>query len=239
MRNIQTGYQGARVRVLVDYIIIENAGQGFARTQIDACPDRALVQVCLAAGTARRQANHRHDRIPAVDDHADVRHALVADFRKHGIELDAVFDQGRVRLAAHAVLSTDDIRRMVFELGFRDQYATGHPESAAFPVAAPRDDDDAVAAAAVRRLDDETFVLADDFRQPPYIALVANNAVKLRHRHAGLYSQCLGDQFVIDARVMLSRVEAHDVIGIAPVQAQHARCRQLFCTKHVSRPPPV
>ena len=71
------------------------------------------MQVGLAIGCPCWQAHHRHDRIAAIDNYANVGHALVAELGKYRIEIHAVLDQRLVAVTAQAVLATDDVGDVV------------------------------------------------------------------------------------------------------------------------------
>jgi hypothetical protein len=124
----------------------------------------------------------------------------------------------------------------MLEFGFGYKHAVGQPVCAALSPGAPRYDQDAVTTAATRRLDDEALAVTHGFRQATDISLVTDDPVKLGNRHTGIDRQGFCYQLVIDTRVKPSRVEAHDEIDIALVHAQHARFRQLFCSKHAICP---
>src|SRR5437660_355852 len=76
---------------------------GDAGVEIDAGADAALVQVGPAVGLLRRQAQHGHRRLVAVDDDAHVRNALVTDGREVRMQANALLHDGRVRLGAQRV----------------------------------------------------------------------------------------------------------------------------------------
>ena len=77
--------------------------------EIDAGADAALVQVGSAAGLFRRQAEHRHGRLAAVDDDAHVRNALESDWLERRMQLDALLNDGSVRPAAERIHAGKDI----------------------------------------------------------------------------------------------------------------------------------
>ena len=94
------------------------------------------MEIRLAIRGPGRQSDHRHCRIAAINDHAYVRHALVADLGKHRIELHAIFNQRLVRIAAQAVLAADNVGDVMLDLGLGNQYAAGQTIGVTFAPAA-------------------------------------------------------------------------------------------------------
>ena len=228
MWNLQAGDKRPGVGMLIHDLIFEDTGQGLAKTHVDARAHRTLVQVSLAVRCARGQTHHRHGRVTAVDDDANIGHALVTQLREHRIEVDAVLDEGFVATAAETVLTADDIRQVVRDLAVRHQHAARKSERVAISFAAPGHDENAVAAAALGRLDDETLPVRHDVVERLDLALVCDDAIQLGHGHAGLQRQLLRDGLVIHARIKPARIETHDQLGIALVDPEHARLAQLF-----------
>ena len=87
--------------------------------------------------------------------------------------------------------------------------------------------EDAVATAALGRLDHAAVALGHDLRESAHLALVCDDAVQVGNGHTGSSREFLGQGLVIDARIEAPRVETHDVIGIALVQAEQTCFAQL------------
>ena len=118
----------------------------------------------------------------------------------------------------------------------RHEQAARRAESVAAALAAPCDDHDTVTAAALRRLDHETVVRLDDALELAHLALIPDHAVEIGHGHPGFERQLLGFHLVVHARVEASRIEAHDELGVALVQPEHAAGAQ-FCRGADHEPP--
>ena len=87
----------AGIGMAVDEAIALHGVMGDAGVEIDAGADAALVQVGPAVGVFRRQPQHRHGRLVAVEDHAHVRDALVADGLKGRVQADALLHDAPCR----------------------------------------------------------------------------------------------------------------------------------------------
>ena len=87
---------------------------------------------------------------------------------------------------------------------------------------APGHHDDAVALAAAGGFHHEVPVLHEHLRQSAHLLLDFDHAVEFRHRDPGLRGKLFGKRFVIDQRVAVARVVRQDVLGVAPVDAEHA-----------------
>src|SRR5690606_29479012 len=162
---------------------------------------------------------HRHDRIAAKYDDANVRHALVADLLEQRREAHHVLDDHHVLNAAEAELTVDRVRQMMREMVRIEQRAA---DRAVARAAAPGDDDDTVARAAVRRLQYELRVVAHDLGERANVVLRANHAIQRRHRDARRDRELFGLQLVVYQGIAAARIEAQDVIAVALVQPEHA-----------------
>ena len=180
--NLQTGNECTGIRMFVNHVIVVYAGQCLARRKIDTGTDGTLVQIGLAVGRARRQAHHRHGRIAAIHDHANIRHALIADLGEDRIEMHAVLDQRFVGIAAQAVLAAHRVGNVVQDLAFGHEHAVAQTVVVTLAFAATGHDNNTVAAAAVRRFDDERIAIANDVGKHPHLSLVRNDAVQIGHR---------------------------------------------------------
>src|SRR5690606_21992631 len=136
------------------------------------------------------------------------------DIRKQRIEVHAVLDQRRIRIAAETVLAANDVRDVMLDIPGRDQKPAREPEVVALALAATGDDDDAVAAATSRRLHDESIAIGDYIRKTPHLCLVADDAKEFWNGHACLNRQFLRQHLVVDSRIESSRIQAHDEVGV-------------------------
>ena len=143
----------------------------------------------------------------------------IADLVQHRIALDAILNEGVITLASEAIEAADRAGNVVLELVFIDQGTAGFTEHVPTPAG---DDQDAAAAAAMGRFDHELVASADHRRQLPDGVLRRDDAIQLRHRHAGSDGQLLGAQLVVHERVEPSRVPLANVVGVALVDPQHA-----------------
>src|SRR5262249_37828254 len=79
---------------------------------------------------------------------------------------------------------------------------------------------------AVVRLDDEIAVVAEDFRQPPQLRVVADRGVHLWRRHADALAQVAHAQLVVHDGEQRPRVVVEDAGGVAAVHAEDAQLAQ-------------
>ena len=98
-----------------------------------------------------------------------------------------------------------------------DQAAAGFPVEFTL---APGNNQDALAAAPLYRLDDERVVFLQGLDGVGNLVLVLDGAVQLRHRDAVRQGRLLGEQFVVNQRVIAARVVLADTGNIAPVHTQ-------------------
>ena len=111
------------------------------------------------------------------------------------------------------------------------------PETVSLASAAPGYDQNAVATASVCRLDDETVSMLDELYKLSDLALILDDAVKVGNGHTRLERKFLGQCLVVNARVQAARIHAHDVLGIAFIEAEHAGFTQFF--RDAEHYPPV
>ena len=215
---------GAGVRMEVDPAVVPDTPERPAAGKVDARADGALVQVGLAAGLARRQADHRHHRVAAVDDRADVRHPVVGDGREQRVEAHPILDHRLVGLAAQAVHAAQDVGDVVLQVSHRHHRPTHLAELFACPAL---DNDNPLAAAAVGGLDDEVRVAVQQLRQPADAVVGLDDAVERRHGNAGRQCQLLGHHLVVDPRIQVARIAGRDIGAIAPVDADDTQFAKL------------
>lgn len=73
----------------------DSGGSGSGR-EVDTDPDRSLLKVRFAVGSAGRETEHRHDRDAVEDDDADIRDTLVAVGLEKLEEFETLFEEGDV-----------------------------------------------------------------------------------------------------------------------------------------------
>ena len=77
-----------------------------ARGKIDSGAHGPPVKIRAAAGLSRRQPQHRHDRLAAVQQHADVGNTLKGNRLERRMEAHAVLNDGLIGPAAERVHAT-------------------------------------------------------------------------------------------------------------------------------------
>ncbi|MNL16996.1 hypothetical protein D3C87_1380650 [compost metagenome] len=207
------------VRVFVDDVVQPGAAQGQAGGQVHADTDGALVQVGLAIGLARRQAQHGHHRVTHQNNDANVRHAFIADALEDLVRNHAVFDQRPVAVTAQGVQAGQDAGNLVLDFLMADDPA-GH--RAVTPFKAVGDHQDAITASALGRFDHEVTACANDLFEIVDFLLGGNHAIQLGHMDAGGNGAFLGDDLVIDDRVQAALVVLEHVVCVAPIDPHDA-----------------
>lgn len=100
VRYAQAHHRHARVRMCQHRPIALHRMMGQAAMQVDPGANAALVQIGSAVGCLGRQPQHGHGRLVAIEDHADIRNALVGNRLEDGVQAHSLLKDGAVRPAA-------------------------------------------------------------------------------------------------------------------------------------------
>lgn len=220
VRNDDAGDRCVGVGVIGDDPVLADAAKGFPALQIHSGGDGALVEVGAAAGGVRRQPYHGHDGDAAVEDDTDVGCAADGNRLEDGMADDALFDDDAVGLAAEGVETGEDGFEVVMKIRQSPRLAAGGGEL--FLVVSGHDDD-AAAPGAFTGFDDELLVVADEPGKLAEVALVFDDGVGLRDGNPVRFAEAFGQELVVHAWIMGARVARQNELGVAAVDAEHAK----------------